>query len=117
MPVCTTCTSFLPYLYTVYQSSSNLRLEQCVRIPPAYPIESHLTFYMIQPNCHSFADPYVEHDELTLLIDLLLLKPAVYRHLLYNRGSEPRKEDGTPAKLVNQIDLVREPVCILLFSF
>ncbi|KIK58012.1 hypothetical protein GYMLUDRAFT_45575 [Collybiopsis luxurians FD-317 M1] len=76
MPVCTTCTHWLPFLYTVYQSAYNLRLEQC-------------------PECHNFADPYVEHDEMTLLIDLLLLKPAVYRHLLYNRGSEPRREDGT----------------------
>ncbi|KAJ4480191.1 Arv1-domain-containing protein [Lentinula aciculospora] len=82
MPVCTTCTSWLPYLYTVYQSAYNLRLEQC-------------------PNCHSFADPYVEHDDLTLLIDLLLLKRAVYRHLLYNRGSTPRREDG---KIVQDSD-------------
>ncbi|KAJ3976096.1 Arv1-domain-containing protein [Lentinula raphanica] len=80
MPVCTTCTIWLPHLYTVYQSAYNLRLEQC-------------------PNCHSFADPYVEHDELTLLIDLLLLKRAVYRHLLYNRGSEPRREDGSTVKV------------------
>ncbi|KAE9384654.1 Arv1-domain-containing protein [Gymnopus androsaceus JB14] len=91
MPVCTTCTQGLPFLYTVYQSAYNLRLEQC-------------------PNCHNFADPYVEHDELTLLIDLLLLKRAVYRHLLYNRGSEPRREDGTSAKesLVKQDDLAKE---------
>jgi hypothetical protein len=40
---------------------------------------------------------------LTLLLDLILLKRAVYRHLLYNRGVEPRrigmsgsgKEDNT----------------------
>ncbi|KAJ3730922.1 Arv1-domain-containing protein [Lentinula guzmanii] len=83
MPVCTTCTHWLPHLYTVYQSAYNLRLEQC-------------------PNCHSFADPYVEHDELTLVIDLLLLKRAVYRHLLYNRDSEPRREDGTTAKDDNE---------------
>jgi hypothetical protein len=36
------------------------------------------------------ADPYVEHDTLTLLIDLILLKRGVYRHLLYNRGSQAR---------------------------
>ncbi|KAF5352253.1 hypothetical protein D9757_012514 [Collybiopsis confluens] len=76
MPICTTCTHWLPYLYTVYSSAYNLRLEQC-------------------PNCHNFADPYVEHDELTLLIDLLLLKRDVYRHLLYNRGQKPRREDGS----------------------
>ncbi|KAF5379757.1 hypothetical protein D9615_005740 [Tricholomella constricta] len=72
MPICTTCTSFTPYLYTVYASAYNLRLEQCSK-------------------CHSFADPYVEHDSLTLLLDLILLKRDVYRHLLYNRGTEPRR--------------------------
>jgi len=36
-------------------------------------------------------DPYVEHDTLTLLLDLILLKQGVYRHLLYNRGSAPRR--------------------------
>ncbi|KAL0578088.1 sterol homeostasis protein [Marasmius crinis-equi] len=62
----------MPYLYTVYQSAYNMRLEQC-------------------PDCHAFADPYVEHDTLTLLIDLILLKRGVYRHLLYNRGAKPRR--------------------------
>ncbi|KAL0950170.1 hypothetical protein HGRIS_010163 [Hohenbuehelia grisea] len=72
MPICTTCTAPISHLYTVYESAYNLRLEEC-------------------KNCHSFADPYVEHDSLTLLLDLILLKRGVYRHLLYNRGSEPRK--------------------------
>ncbi|KAF8908674.1 Arv1-domain-containing protein [Mucidula mucida] len=72
MPICTTCTRHVPYLYTVYESAYNLRLEHC-------------------PSCGAFADPYVEHDSLLLLIDLILLKRGVYRHLLYNRGSEPRR--------------------------
>lgn len=42
-------------------------------------------------NCGTPADIYVEHDALTLLIDLILLKRGVYRHLLYNRGAEPRR--------------------------
>ncbi|KAJ7215693.1 Arv1-like family-domain-containing protein [Mycena haematopus] len=72
MPICITCTTAVDFLYTVYESSYNLRLEQC-------------------KNCGAFADPYVEHDSLTLLIDLILLKRGVYRHLLYNRGAEPRR--------------------------
>ncbi|KZT07616.1 Arv1-domain-containing protein [Laetiporus sulphureus 93-53] len=72
MPICTSCTHPVPYLYTVYQSAYNLRLEQC-------------------PACHAFADPYVEHDTLTLLLDLILLKRDVYRHLLYNRGLGARR--------------------------
>ena len=46
---------------------------------------------LVQTECYAFVDPYVEHDSLTLLLDLILLKRGVYRHLLYNRGSEPRK--------------------------
>lgn len=30
MPICTSCTHPIPYLYTVYESAYNLRLEQCV---------------------------------------------------------------------------------------
>ncbi|TDL25621.1 Arv1-domain-containing protein [Rickenella mellea] len=72
MPICTSCTYPSQYLYTVYQSAFNLRLEQCVR-------------------CKNFVDPYVEHDDLTLLLDLILLKRGVYRHLLFNRGRGARK--------------------------
>ncbi|KAJ7881072.1 Arv1-like family-domain-containing protein [Mycena olivaceomarginata] len=72
MPICITCTTAVDFLYTVYESSYNLRLEQC-------------------NNCGTPADPYFEHDGLTLLIDLILLKRGVYRHLLYNRGAEPRR--------------------------
>ncbi|KAF9483046.1 Arv1-domain-containing protein [Pholiota conissans] len=75
MPICTSCTHITPYLYTVYESEYNLRLEQC-------------------PNCREFVDPYVEHDTLTILLDLILLKLGVYRHLLYNRGAEPRRLQG-----------------------
>lgn len=89
MPICTTCTYQLPYLYTVYESAHNLRLEQCVS-------DSLLTtgldgaHYFWQPNCLNFADPYVEHDPLIILLDLILLKRGVFKHLLFNRGFEPR---------------------------
>lgn len=46
---------------------------------------------LLQAACHAFADPYVEHDTLTLLLDLILLKRDVYRHLLFNRGRGERK--------------------------
>jgi len=72
MPICITCTHPISHLYTVYESAYNLRLEQCSK-------------------CLKFADPYVEHDSLMLLLDLILLKRKVYRHLIYNRGTEPRK--------------------------
>ncbi|KAL9587016.1 MAG: hypothetical protein Q9212_000544 [Teloschistes hypoglaucus] len=37
------------------------------------------------PRCKRFADKYVEHDYVVLFIDLMLVKPQVYRHLLFNR--------------------------------
>ncbi|KAI0032090.1 Arv1-like family-domain-containing protein [Vararia minispora EC-137] len=75
MPVCVHCTHIVPYLYTVYQSAHNVRLEQC-------------------PSCRLFVDPYVEHDNLIVLLDLILFKRSVYRHLLFNRGSPPRRATG-----------------------
>jgi len=71
MPICTSCATELGYLYTVYDTAFNLRLDLC-------------------PQCKRFSDPYVEHDVLNLLLDLILLKREVYRHLVYNRGSQPR---------------------------
>ncbi|CDO74943.1 hypothetical protein BN946_scf184945.g15 [Trametes cinnabarina] len=57
-----------------------------------------------QTACHAFADPYVEHDTLTLLLDLILLKRDVYRHLLYNRGLGARKAGGkAPADQVHSM--------------
>ncbi|KAJ3517012.1 hypothetical protein NLJ89_g769 [Agrocybe chaxingu] len=79
MPICTFCTRPTRYLYTVYESEHNLRLEQCTA-------------------CYEFVDPYVEHDSITLLLDLILLKRGVYRHLLFNRGAEPRRAVGKRAQ-------------------
>ncbi len=42
-----------------------------------------------QPQCSLFSDPLIEHPRTILLIDLILLKPRVYRHLLFNRASRP----------------------------
>ncbi|KZS91732.1 Arv1-domain-containing protein [Sistotremastrum niveocremeum HHB9708] len=74
MPICITCTKPLPYLYTLYNTAHNLRLESC-------------------ENCGNFADPYIEHDAFVIVLDLILLKRGVYRHLLFNRGSVPRRGD------------------------
>lgn len=72
MPLCTNCAETVAYLYTLYHSVNNVRLEQC-------------------PSCRAPADPYVEHDPLVIALDLILLKRGVYRHLLFNRGTPPRK--------------------------
>jgi len=38
-----------------------------------------------EDQCKKFADKYIEHDFVVLFIDIILIKPQVYRHLLYNR--------------------------------
>ncbi|KAF8336861.1 Arv1-like family-domain-containing protein [Cantharellus anzutake] len=89
MPICTTCTAPIPHLYTVYQSSHNLRLHQCT-------------------HCGSFADPYVEHDLTIITLDLILLKPGVYRHLLFNRGSKPKRSDDDDDDEKNDDELLSQ---------
>lgn len=62
-------------------------------------IISRRPLHPLQPSCHAPADPYVEHDALVIVLDLILLKPGVYRHLLFNRGMPPRKvEESVPAR-------------------
>lgn len=58
---------------------------------PTYSVKPWPNDLLQQPQCHEFVDPYVEHDSLTILLDLILLKRGVYRHLLYNRGAKPRR--------------------------
>ncbi|CAN6598598.1 protein Arv1p [Trichomonascus vanleenenianus] len=62
--ICIECTHEVSTLYTRY-SPSNIRLTAC-------------------PNCNKFADRYIEHDGVNVVIDLLLLKPQAYRHVVFN---------------------------------
>lgn len=70
--ICIECRYPVHQLYTTYSkaddrsSGKGVRLTQC-------------------PRCKRFADKYVEHDFVVLFIDLVLIKPQVYRHLLFNR--------------------------------
>ncbi|KAI1821891.1 Arv1-like family-domain-containing protein [Xylaria intraflava] len=69
MPICIECRHPVRTLWTQYSgagdASSNIRLTVC-------------------RNCGRFCDKYVEHDFVVLFIDLVLIKPQVYRHLLHN---------------------------------
>ncbi|CAI2174547.1 14427_t:CDS:2 [Funneliformis geosporum] len=65
MPTCVECGAPVTNLYTEY-SKGNIRLTHCEK-------------------CKKFADKYVEHDFVIIFIDMLLHKPQVYRHLLFNR--------------------------------
>jgi hypothetical protein len=34
--------------------------------------------------CGAFVDKYVEYDEVLIFIDMILLKPQAYRHMIFN---------------------------------
>ncbi|KAB5540529.1 Arv1-like family-domain-containing protein [Coniochaeta sp. 2T2.1] len=59
-------------------------------------------------NCGRFCDKYVEHDFVVLFIDLVLIKPQVYRHLLHNTLMRERDEFAP--------SIVRLGVLLLLFD-
>lgn len=71
MPICIECRYPAKTLWTQYSGAGdkstghNIRLSVC-------------------KNCGCFCDKYVEHDYVVLFIDLVLIKPQVYRHLLHN---------------------------------
>ncbi|PYI08216.1 FAD dependent oxidoreductase [Aspergillus sclerotiicarbonarius CBS 121057] len=55
-----------------------------------------------------FADKYVEYDFVVIFIDLVLIKPQVYRHLLFNRlGGDDNQFDRS---------IIRLGVLLLLFD-
>ncbi|WVN89930.1 uncharacterized protein L203_105160 [Cryptococcus depauperatus CBS 7841] len=70
MPVCTNCACPTKFVYTTYKTQSNIRLTVCSQ-------------------CNQFADPLIEHPPLLIFLDLVLLKPRVFLHLLFNRGCLP----------------------------
>lgn len=86
MPLCTVCAHPADYLYTTYKTKSNIRLGVCVSLNWRQRLTE-------QPRCGNFLDPLIEHPPLLLLLDLILLKPRVYLHLLFNRGSKPFDAD------------------------
>lgn len=60
-------------------------------------------------NCGRFCDKYVEHDFVVLFIDLVLIKPQVYRHLLHNTLMRDDGDHFAPS-------IVRLGVLLLLFD-
>jgi len=87
MPICITCSTPVKNLYTVYSKADDRSLGKGVRLTQC-------------PSCKRFADKYVEHDFVVLFIDLVLIKPQVYRHLLFNRlGRSDNKFDPSILRL------------------
>jgi cytochrome c oxidase subunit IV len=65
MPVCVECQQHVDSLYVEYYGA--VKLSKC--------------------SCKSFADKYIEWDIVLIFIDMALLKPSVYRHMIFNRIS------------------------------
>ncbi|KAF2125088.1 Arv1-like protein, partial [Dothidotthia symphoricarpi CBS 119687] len=87
MPICIHCRSPVKTLYTTYSKADDRALGKGVRLTQC-------------PRCKAFADKYVEHDFVVLFIDLVLIKPQVYRHLLFNRlGRDDGKFDRSILRL------------------
>ncbi|KAJ9261185.1 hypothetical protein DTO207G8_335 [Paecilomyces variotii] len=95
MPICIECSYPVSHLYTSYSKADDHSLGKGVRLTQC-------------PRCEKFADKYVEHDFVVLFIDLVLIKPQVYRHLLFNRlGRDDNKFDRS---------IIRLGILLLLFD-
>lgn len=66
--ICIHCAAPAESLFVIY-SNNFIQLSDC-------------------PNCKETVDDYVELDNILLFIDLLLLKPGAYRHLVFNTAIE-----------------------------
>jgi hypothetical protein len=87
MPICISCRTPVRTLYTTYSKADDRALGKGVRLTQC-------------PQCKKFADKYVEHDFVVLFIDLVLIKPEVYRHLLFNRlGGEGGKDEKLDVRI------------------
>lgn len=71
MPICIECRYPVKTLYTEYHGADDKST-------------GHGTRLTVCKNCNHFCDKYVEHDFVVIFIDLILIKPQVYRHLLHN---------------------------------
>ncbi|KAF2805506.1 uncharacterized protein BDZ99DRAFT_450101 [Mytilinidion resinicola] len=95
MPICIECRYPVKTLYTTYSKADDRSLGKGVRLTQC-------------PRCKRFADKYVEHDFVVLFIDLVLIKPQVYRHLLFNRlGRDDDRFDRS---------IIRLGILLLLFD-
>ncbi|CAI7661316.1 unnamed protein product [Penicillium glandicola] len=95
MPICIECSYPVSHLYSAYSRADDRSQGKGVRLTQC-------------PRCQRFADKYVEYDFVVLFIDLVLIKPQVYRHLLFNRlGRDDNQFDRS---------IIRLGVLLLLFD-
>ncbi|CAI6337423.1 unnamed protein product [Periconia digitata] len=97
MPICIHCRTPISTLYTTYAAADDRALGKGVRLTQC-------------PRCKRFADKYVEHDFVVLFIDLVLIKPEVYRHLLVNRLEGGRRKGGFDKGVEREIYILTKPL-------
>ncbi|KAI6382414.1 hypothetical protein MCOR25_000711 [Pyricularia grisea] len=73
MPICIECRHPVKTLWTKYSGTGD-----------GDKVSGHNIRLTVCKNCGRFCDKYVEHDFVVLFVDLVLIKPQVYRHLLHN---------------------------------
>ncbi|SPO21784.1 related to ARV1 - protein functioning in transport of glycosylphosphatidylinositol intermediates into ER lumen [Ustilago trichophora] len=83
MPICIHCTTPIQSLYMRY-GRDHIVLSPCTSVTCS-PSTSSTT--ALTDSGVVLADEYLEHDLPIVIIDLILAKPAAYRHLLFNRSS------------------------------
>ncbi|KAJ5731979.1 hypothetical protein N7493_003460 [Penicillium malachiteum] len=95
MPICIECSYPVSHLYSAYSRADDRSQGKGVRLTQC-------------PRCQRFADKYVEYDFVVIFIDLVLIKPQVYRHLLFNRlGRDDNRFDRS---------IIRLGILLLLFD-
>lgn len=92
MPICIECRYPVKTLYTEYSGADDKSSGHGVRLT-------------VCKNCGRFCDKYVEHDFVVLFIDMVLIKPQVYRHLLHNTLMRERDQFDVrpPPKSMKQL--------------
>lgn len=96
MPICIECRHPVRTLWTQYSGAGD-------------PSSGHNIRLTVCKNCGRFCDKYVEHDFVVLFIDLVLIKPQVYRHLLHNTLMARDRDRFDPS-------IVRLGTLLLLFD-
>lgn len=102
--ICIECSHEVPNFYTTY-SNGYIKLTYC-------------------NHCNQVADKYVEFDHVILFIDILLLKPQAYKHLIFNTllntNSSNKPGKGRLAQvrhwLRSRSHLIRLTVSFILFE-
>lgn len=95
---CVTCGIPAKYLFTEY-GQDNFVLEIC-------------------PGCKRFIDPYIETSSIILILDLFLIKPQVYYHLLFNlnhsfqrfNSNKPPSSGSSPSSSLHSLNRLNQTI-------